>query len=65
MSRTVLICNWFDVEDNLGNSTGRKELLVDVAYNELTGEVVTVPNLPPMYFDAIYDTNLMEYVCEV
>lgn len=59
MSRTILICKYFKKP-----KSSEKELLVDYAYDELTGESVIVPCSNPKFLGATFDNDLGEYVLE-
>jgi hypothetical protein len=59
MSRTILICKHFKKP-----KSSEKELLVDFAYDELTGQSVVVPCSNPTFLGATFDKELGEYVLE-
>ena len=59
MSRIILICKNFKKP-----LSSEKELLVDFAYDELTGQSVVVPCSNPTFLGATFDNDLGEYVLE-
>lgn len=59
MSRIILICKYFKKP-----KSSETELLVDYAYDELTGQSVPVPCSNPTFLGATFDNDLGEYVLE-
>ncbi len=59
MPRAILICKKFKKP-----FSSEKELLVDYAYDELTGQSVVVPCSNPTFLGATFDDELGEYVLE-
>lgn len=58
----ICICNWFPVPDRYGLPTGRKELLVDYAVDEDTGQSIVLPNEHPSKLGARFHAVLGEWV---
>jgi hypothetical protein len=58
----ILICNYFPILDIRGYPTGRKELVVDRAFDSATGKQITVPSVHPSELGAVFDAELGEWV---
>ena len=57
----VLICNYFDDIDRNGYPTGKKELVIDYAIDDKTMKIVPMPNVPPEYVGAKYNSLIDEW----
>jgi len=62
MARIILITGTFRAKDSDGYQTGRKEFVVDHAFNEDTDEPVIVPCEHPRNLGGIFDPQLGEWV---
>jgi len=64
MSRVIIITGWFDVLDQFGSSTGKKEFLVSHGIDQDTGKNVILPNEHPLKLGAVLDDGVVEWVLE-
>ena len=60
----ICITNYFDKLDAQGCHTGKKELLVDFAFDQDTLKQVVVPCVRPEQIGAKFNTDISEWVIE-
>jgi hypothetical protein len=61
----ILVTGEFDIYDKDGTPTGKKEFVVSHGVNLKTGEIITMPQVPPLEIEgAYYDSEIDELVLD-